>query len=147
MIVTFCGHGKEEYGKEIQKKLYETIEALIKYGADEFLLGGYGNFDLMAAQVVRTLKEKYPHIKSVLVVPCIYRGFDANLYDCSEYPPIENVPKRFAILKRNEWMVRKADVLVAYVSHEWGGAAKTFKYAVRRNKYIVNLFEFYQNSD
>ena len=92
MIVTFCGHGKEEYGKEIQKKLYETIEALIKYGADEFLLGGYGNFDLMAAQVVRTLKEKYPHIKSVLVVPYIYRGFDANLYEHSECSSIQNLP-------------------------------------------------------
>lgn len=30
MIVTFCGHGKEEYGEEIRKKLYETIEALMR---------------------------------------------------------------------------------------------------------------------
>ena len=37
MKVTFCGHGKEEYGEAVSKRLYEIIEELIKSGADEFL--------------------------------------------------------------------------------------------------------------
>ncbi|MBP3361339.1 MAG: hypothetical protein J6N52_10830, partial [Clostridia bacterium] len=82
----------------------------------------------------------YPHIESVLVVPYINRGFDKDLYDCSEYPPLENVPMRFAILKRNEWMVRSADVIVAYISHDWGGAAKTLSYAHQKKKRIINIF-------
>lgn len=119
MIVTFCGHGKEKHGNEIRENLYNITEDLIKQGADEFLLGGYGNFDLMAARVVKSLKEKYPYIKSVLIVPYINRGYDTDLYDCSEYPPIENVPKRYAVLKRNEWMINKVDVLIAYIKHDW----------------------------
>jgi len=140
MVVSFCGHGEVGYSDEIREKLYSIIEDLIKQGADEFLLGGYGSFDLMAAHTVKALKEKYPHIESVLVVPYINRGFDKDLYDCSEYPPIENVPKRFAILKRNEWMVKNADVIVAYISHDWGGAAKTLSYARRKKKRIINIF-------
>ncbi len=140
MIVTFCGHGKETYTDEIKKKLYDTVEALIKQGADEFLLGGYGNFDMLAARTVKSLKAKYPHIKSVLVIPYIDRDFDKSLYDCSEYPPIENVPKRFAISKRNEWMISKADIVLAYVAYERGGASKTLKYAERKKKHIINLF-------
>ena len=141
MIVTFCGHGKETYTDEIKKKLYDTVETLIKQGADEFLLGGYGNFDMLAARTVKSLKEKYPHIKSVLVIPYIDRDFDKSLYDCSEYPPIENVPKRFAISKRNEWMISKADIVIAYVAYGRSGASKTLEFAERKKKHIINLFQ------
>ena len=141
MIVTFCGHGKEKYGDEIRENIYNITDDLIKQGADEFLLGGYGNFDLMAARVVKPLKEKYPYIKSVLIVPYINRGYDKDLYDYSEYPPIENVPKRYAVLKRNEWTINKADVLIAYIKHDLGDAAKTLEYARKRKKKIINLSE------
>lgn len=139
MTVTFCGHGNETYSDEIRKRLSDTIEELILQGADEFLLGGYGSFDLMAAYTVRSFKAKYPHIKSVLVVPYIDRSFDKELYDYSEYPPLENTPKRFAILKRNEYMVNRSDIVIAYVSHSCGGAAKTFDYALRKKKKMINL--------
>lgn len=141
MIVTFCGHGDETYPDEIRKKLNDTIEELILHGADEFLLGGYGKFDQMAATAVKAQKKKYPHIKSVLVVPYINRSFDKELYDYSEYPPLENTPKRFAILKRNEYMVNRSDIVIAYVSHSWGGAAKTFDYALKKKKKMINLAE------
>ena len=143
MTVTFCGHGNETYSDEIRKRLSDTIEELILQGADEFLLGGYGSFDLMAAYTVRSFKAKYPHIKSVLVVPYIDRSFDKELYDYSEYPPLESVPKRLAILKRNEYMVNRSDIVIAYISHNWGGAAKTFDYAVRRGKSLTNIVEKY----
>ena len=139
MRVTFCGHGKLTYTEETRKLLRDTIEKLISEGADEFLLGGYGAFDAMAARIVKELKEKYPHIRSVLVIPYIDREYDRNLYDCSEYPPIEQVPKRFAILKRNEWMVDQSEILVAYVIYDWGGAVKTLEYAVRRKKRVLNI--------
>lgn len=88
----------------------------------------------MAAHTVRRLKEKYPHISQVLVIPYMDQGYDKGLYDRSEYPPIETVPKRLAIIKRNEWMVDKSDVVAAYVSHDYGGAARTLHYAIRRKK-------------
>lgn len=141
MTVTFCGHGNETYSDEIRKRLSDTIEELILQGADEFLLGGYGKFDMIAAYTVRSYKTKYPHIKSVLVVPYINRSFDKELYDYSEYPPLESTPKRFAILKRNEYMVNRSDIVIAYVSHSWGGAAKTFDYALRKKKKMINLAE------
>ena len=139
MTVTFCGHGNETYSDEIRKRLSDKIEELILQGADEFLLGGYGSFDLMSAYTVRSFKAKYPHIKSVLVVPYIDRSFDKELYDYSEYPPLESVPKRLAILKRNEYMVNRSDIVIAYISHNWGGAAKTFDYAVRKGKRIIDI--------
>ena len=137
-VVTFCGH-REFYGDETVKRwLWETVEALILRGADDFLLGGYGGFDACAASVVWELKRQYPAIRSTLVLPYLDRTVDTANYDGTFYPPLEKVPRRFAISKRNEYMVNEADIVVAYVTHNWGGAAKTLAYAQRKRKEIIN---------
>lgn len=148
MTVTFCGHGDIYYNSDVKLRLTHLVEKCIKLGAEEFLLGGYGRFDFLAAQVVNEVKEQYPHIKSVFATPYMDIKYDKDLYDCSEYPPLENVPKRFAISKRNEWMVDRADIVIAYVIREFGGAAKTFEYAKRKGKAVFNAIGEYKiNTD
>ena len=139
MPVTFCGHGKINYGDKIKKELKSEIEKAIKKGESIFLLGGYGKFDLLAAYAIKELKIKYPYIKSILVIPYLNRIYDKNLYDESIYPSLENFPKKFAIIKRNEWTVNKSDIIIAYVEHNWGGAAKTLEYAYKKKIKIINL--------
>ena len=58
-------------------------------------------------------------------------------YDETVYPPLESVPKRYAISRRNEWMVRESDIVVAYVIRGFGGAAKTLEFAQRKKKRII----------
>ena len=141
MTVTFCGHGDtiETFG--LKEQLYRTVEQEIQNGADLFYLGGYGCFDRMAAGVVRELKKKYPHIKSVLVLAYLNREVDMTYYDETTYPPLENTPLRYAISKRNEWLVEQADTVIAYVDHGWGGAAQTLQFAKRKHKTIINIAE------
>ena len=142
MTVTFCGHG-DFYGDEDAKRwLQETVEALILRGADDFLLGGYGGFDACAASVVWELKQQYPAIRSTLVLPYLDCAVDAAKFDGTLYPPLEKVPRRYAISKRNEYMVNEADVVVACVTHDWGGAAATLAYARRKKKEIINYGNF-----
>ena len=136
MTVTFCGH--EDFYGDVKCWLRETVEALILRGADDFLLGGYGGFDACAASVVWAFKKKYPTIRSTLVLPYLDRTVDASKYDGTLYPPLENVPRRYAISRRNEYMVNEADIVVAYVTHGWGGAATTLAYAKRKKKEIIN---------
>lgn len=100
------------------------------------ILGGYGEFDSMAA-AVRDAKKLHPHIRSMLVIPYMDREYNPQYYDGSIYPPLETVPRRFAISKRNEWMIEQADVVVACVTHNWGGAATTLTYARRKKKRII----------
>lgn len=139
MTVTFCGHRDVCCSHELRGLLYDSVESLIRQGAVEFLLGGYGNFDIMAAHVVKELKEKYFDIRSVMVIPYIDRKYNKELYDISEYPLLENVPKRFAIVKRNEYMVDKSDAVVAYVNDDFGGAARMLRYAERKSKTVINI--------
>ena len=134
-IITFCGH-RQVPQDEIKNWLENTVETLIKDGAEVFLLGGYGAFDELAAKTVWELKKKYPHIRSALVIPYRNRRFTLKYYDFAIYPPLGSVEDRYAIIERNRWMVREADTVVAYVVRE-GGAAKTLDYARRNKKEII----------
>lgn len=139
MAVTFFGHAKFEYSLEIKQKLKEQIEIMINQGEDKFFLGGYGAFDTLAARTIYDLKKHYPHIESILVIPYLNRNYNLDLYDFSIYPDIENVPKKYAITKRNEWMIKNSISIICHVSYTYGGAYTALKYAKKSNKRIINL--------
>ena len=139
MKITFCGHGDVFYDENIANKLYSILTEKINTGTNIFYLGGYGNFDLLCASLLKNIKKIYPHIKIIFVAPYINKCFNNQLYDESVYPPLENIPFKFAITYRNKWMVENADCIICYVKHDWGGAFKTFKYAKKLNKEIIEL--------
>lgn len=119
---------------EVRNWLMHTAESLILDGADIFYFGGYGAFDSLAAAVLRELKKTYRHIQIVLVLAYLNRNVNATGYDSTLYPELENVPPRFAISRRNKWMVEMADVVVAYVTHDWGGAQRHWRVPKEREK-------------
>lgn len=138
MTVTFCGHGKlYNQSRNFSMWLDIILPSLIEGGADTFYLGGYGDFDSLATAAVRRQKATYPHIEAVLVLAYLNREVDTSCYDSTTYPPLENVPPRYAIVRRNEWMVRESSMVISGVIHKWGGAAKTLDYAQRKGKVII----------
>ena len=136
MTITFCGHSQISDQDKISKWLDMLLPSLIECGAETFYLGDYGDFDRLAAAAVRRQKAVYPSIESVLVLPYLGRKFDAAAYDSTTYPPLEKVPPRYAIVRRNQWMVCESDVLISGVTHSWGGAAKTLDFARSKGKVI-----------
>ncbi|WP_373164980.1 hypothetical protein [Agathobaculum sp. Marseille-P7918] len=137
MNVTFCGHAQIWQSEEIEKWLFHITQSLIEQGATTFYLGGYGAFDSLAASVLREQKKRYRNIELVLVLAYLNTGRGTSGYDSTVYPPLETVPHRFAISHRNRWMVEAADVVVAYVLHDWGGAATTLRYAKQKDRKII----------
>ena len=63
------------------------------------------------------------------------------MYDAVVYPPIEDTPPKYAISKRNEWMITKADLIIAYVNCKHGGAYKSLCFAKRKKKRIIKICE------
>ena len=141
MIITFCGHSKLYNSDIIKDRLTRELRSLSEQGTHTFYLGGYGDFDLLAAKVLHKLKPEYPELESILILPYPDRQVDVSLYDGTIYPPLENVPKRYAISHRNRWMVDQADMVIAYVDHDWGGAAKSLAMAQKKKLPIINLAE------
>ena len=66
---------------------------------------------------------------------------DISGYDGTLYPPLETVPRRFAISRRNRWMVDADDAVVAYVFHDWGGVAATLRYAKQKAERILSYID------
>ncbi|MBR2460730.1 MAG: hypothetical protein IKB34_05840 [Clostridia bacterium] len=150
MIITFIGHGTLRINSDLSKKIVTTLKSNIE--REEriiFYFGGYGDFDNHCASICRKIKKEKSGCEIVFVTPYITQSqqekikylINAKLYDSTLYPPIENTPPRYAIIKRNEWMVSEADLVIAYVSHTYGGAYKTLRYARSKNKKIINLAE------
>ena len=137
MTVTFCGHSHVSDADELNVWLDKVLDLLVSEGADRFYLGGYGDFDRFAAEAVKAKKEEKPDIEMALVMAYLSRQADGEFYDYMISPTLKDVTQRSAIPKRNEWMVDSADVVVAYVTHEWGGAAKTLEYARRCGKRVI----------
>ena len=138
MNVTFCVHSQITKEDKISSWLRTVTQSLIEQGATTFFLGGYGEFDSLAASILREQKKKYPQIKLVLVLAYLNTGKNTSGYDSTVYPPLETVPRRFAISHRNRWMVEASDVVVAYVLHDWGGAATTLRCAKQKKKQIIS---------
>ena len=145
MIITFCGHSNCLFSDEEKVKLKQLlIKEIRKNPTCKFYLGGYGDFDSLCLRTLRELKTDFPNIELLFITPYLDKNYSKlelakYYYDDVIFPPIENVPRKFAILKRNEWMVDSADLVISYVKYSWGGAVKTVEYAKRKKKQIINL--------
>ena len=111
----------------------------------KFYLGGYGDFDNMAKNVCKQYKKENPNCSLLFISPYLNdkyfknREFLKTEYDGIIYPDIENTPAKYAILKRNQWMVKQADLIITYVNYSFGGASKSLEFAKKLNKTIINL--------
>lgn len=146
MIITFCGHRDFVETAEAENQLTMFLE---KYARENVRLvcynGGYGNFDYFAAKCVQRLQERYSNIRNCLILPYIDQTFldrieiFKNHFDETIYPPLETVPRKYAIIRRNEWMIDSTDIIIAYVKYSWGGAARTLEYAKRKKKTVIQI--------
>lgn len=149
MIIAFFGHknisGIAALSKDVEKAIISNINLSEPL---TFYCGGYGDFDNLCANVCRSIKE-YIKCEIVFITPYLSENQQRKIndlinnksYDCALYPPIENTPLKYAISKRNEWIANEADLIIAYVAHNYGGAYKSLLYAKRKKKKIINLAE------
>ena len=140
MVCTFFGH-KDAH--ELKKEyLLNAIEDLVKKGVDTFYVGHQGNFDSMVYSCLVQLKKMHPYLSCSVVLaylPTHTREYDS-YYGCSVFPEgLETVHPKFAIEKRNKWLLDHADYCLCYVNNTWGGAYKFARQAKRRGLVTINL--------
>lgn len=145
-ICCFAGHANINYKEKVKIKLKKEISNLIeKENVTTFYSGGKGAFDWLCAETVDELRKDYPFIKSYWVLSYMPKEKDeyteriSKIFDDTVYPNIENTPQRFAIVKRNEWMVNNSNFLISYVEHDCGGAYKMLEYAKKKHIEVINI--------
>ena len=140
MVCTFFGHSDcYELDAAI---LQRAIEELIVKGVDTFYVGNQGHFDNMVFRCLTELKTVYPHIAISVVLaylPTTESAYDA-YQPYSLYPEgMEIGPPRFAIGKRNQWMIDRANYCLCYINHKQGGAYTFARRAKRKGLTLLNL--------
>ncbi len=139
--MTFFGH--RDCPEAIRPQLQQILEDLITEGADSFYVGNQGRFDSMVISLLSKLKTAYPQIEYAVVrayLPGIVKAETIDPKHPTIFPEgLESVPRRFAITRRNRWMIDASDCVVAYVVHSWGGAAQFAELAKKRGKQVIYL--------
>ena len=145
MTGTFFGHRDTPQWVEplLQAALKELIE---NRKVTSFYVGNQGAFDRMARRTLKRLKGEYPLLECEVVLAYIpvkrleledEYGFETI---CPE--GIENTPPRYAIAKRNRWMLDRSDYVLTYVKYTSGNAARLKEMAERRGKEVLNLADW-----
>lgn len=138
---TFIGHS-ECYGVD-REQVREEITKLIEGGVTEFISGGMGDFDWLCAHTVFDLKKEYPQVINSLIIPYLTFKIRAPEYfDFTVYPEgFEKYHFKAAIPARNRYLIDNAAYALCYVTHGWGGAAKTYERARKKGLTIINIGE------
>lgn len=147
-ICTFAGHGEcrdADIAYEAERAVKRVIE---QNDAVCFYCGGMGDFDTICETTVRDMKRIFPEkkIRLSLVMPFYTREMDyqperfRDSYDEVIVPDaLSQYDSKRRIPLRNEWMVDHADELIAYITHNSGGAWNTYRHAIELSMPITNL--------
>ncbi len=130
-------------------RLREALEYLIGMGYVDFLSGGALGFDLMAAEIVLSLRERYPWIRLIMVIPFdgqadrwpeAQRARWRSIIEASDQViHISHAYDRGVFFRRNHYLVENADMLLAAYDGQPGGTAKTVAYAKRHGVKVARL--------
>lgn len=136
--------GHRDCPDDILPEIEKAIERFYTtHRVRSFYVGNRGRFDALAATALRRVKLRHPDIGLYLLL-AYHPGERATAvperFDNTFYPPLETVPRPFAIVRANQYMVDATDSIICYVRH-FGNTRNLFEYAQRRQKRISVLIE------
>ena len=123
----------------LSRELDAVVRALIGKGVRFFGAGGALGFDMLAAETVLRLRQIYPQIRLILVLPCRDQTQGWRQEDVARYEGIKEQADKVVYTserytpgcmhRRNRHLVEHSSVCVAYCIRSSGGSAYTVEYA------------------
>lgn len=149
----FTGHRFYDFSQRefIQERLTSAISEAYDHGIRNFISGFALGIDLMAAQLVQSLKCNLPGISLTAAIPFEGQAERYNIYDKRVYGRLLELADKVIVLSdcyyprcfldRDEFMVENASYLIAYYNgREKGGTYYTVKKARARGIPIINVY-------
>lgn len=149
--VSLFGHRHLSNPITVEQALERIVRELLHRSEFiEFLVGRDGDFDLLAASIIKRCQRAINKDNSALIWVLPYAT--ADFRDNEEayqryYDEIEiceaSAGKHYktAFQTRNRSMVDRSDLVIFYVERKRGGAYQTMHYAKKRKANYINLFE------
>lgn len=149
----FTGHREiREPLEEVERRVTKEVERAIQAGYLYFGAGGARGFDALASEVVLKLKQKYPQIHLILVLP-----FDRQYThetgwtrtEVEQYDRLKLQASKVVTLaaeyvsgiyyRRNRYLVNHSSLCIAYKLRENSGTSYTVHCAAEKGLRVVNL--------
>ena len=140
MNCTFFGH--KDTPLNVKEKLKVAILDLVdNHGVKNFLVGNNGNFDSMAQRVLKEVIRSRDDVTFSIVLSRIDEKALTDNQEMTVFPEqLENVLARFAISKRNDWLIKNSDFAITFVKYTCTNAYKLMNKALKRGLFVVNIF-------
>ena len=146
----FTGHRKlSSDTREIRRRIRICAENYINNGGRYFACGGAIGFDMVAAEEIIDLKEKYPHIHLILLLP--FPGYEKKWSDFDKenilklmkksiYKYVKDKYTKDAYFLRDRKLVEGSDTCICYLSKSGhSGTRYTAEYAAKKGLWITNV--------
>lgn len=152
-MACFAGHRTlREDPDFVFSRVYAAVEQLIRRGYIYFAAGGARGFDAVAAEAVLALREKYPQIHLILVLP-FPRPYERERgWTEADIQRHEGQKKRASQViytqqaytsgcyhKRDRYLVDFSSVCLCYQYKTTGGTAYTAAYAREKGRQIISI--------
>ena len=151
----FTGHRFYDFSQRvfIQERLTSAISEAYDHGIRNFISGFALGIDLMAAQLVQSLKCNLPGISLTAAIPFEGQAERYNIYDKRVYGRLLELADKVIVLSdcyyprcfldRDEFMVENASYLIAYYDgREKGGTYYTIKRHEREASRLLMCIDF-----
>ena len=135
--------------EKMENLLIETVFTLYDEGCTTFYSGMAMGFDIIAAEAVLLLKERFDDVRLICVAPFKEQAQGFSEPWRSRYEKIVAAADEFIVLsdkyyrgcyyKRNAYIVDNSDYVLTWFDGRPGGTAKTIEYAQKKGRYIINL--------
>lgn len=150
---TYCFTGHREIPEKdlagVQARLEQTIIKLYERGVIYYGAGGALGFDTLAAETVLRLRESYPKLRLILVLPCKDQTRRWRAEDVAKYKDILQMADKVVYTgekytsgcmhTRNRHLVDGSSVCVCYQTKDNGGTAYTAGYANGHGLNVINV--------
>ena len=149
----FTGHRWYDSSRKhsVRKKIEECVREAYRNGITNFISGMAIGFDLLAAELVLSLKQECPAITLTVALPFGEQASRFNERNKSRYYKclsqaddiviLSNDYTAKCYLERDRFMVEHSSLLIAcYDGRNKGGTFWTVNYAARIGKNVINIY-------
>lgn len=143
--VTLFGHRYIDRFQEVNEELERVLNKLVRqHTYIDFYIGNDGDFDRIATSAIRRLINRFGKENLTINLVLAYPKADMDMleeqYDSVIIPPsLNHVHPKAAIKERNRWMVENCNLLIAYVTHDHGGAATALRMAEKQGVEVFRI--------
>ena len=140
MVCTFFGH--KDAPDSVKEKLKNEILRLTSEKNVEFYVGNNGNFDYYVQNVLYEISKIQPNIKFSVVISYLNERIISDIKNSTVFPEgLEKVPPRYAISKRNDWLIKRANIAIVFVKNRFTNSYRWMDKAQRKGIKVINLAE------